>query len=197
MAAYFLERQLRYDLEYVLCQATQGTRTPEFRVKRDGIDLVVEVKTVVGGIPSDCGYTGAFLSPVPALRRAMKGGTGQLDKNAKNLFLIADWWLPTVSRDLAIDALYGDSLSEVLTGPSGPVGGWREVRRNAFCQMAKNTRFGVVGVLQWASCAECRGYFIHNGYAANRIPSCAFDSWPQLVLDETEKRMVWGSPPKR
>jgi len=192
MAAYFLEAQLGVDLTYV---RRGRTATPDFRACACGVRLTVEAKTLVGGVPlSVSKYSGSFPSPAPAVRRAISRARkrGQLDPLGTNLVLLIDCWRPGISHHHAVDALYGDPQFTCWMGPDGPVGPWRDVReRNVLCQFNKNTRVSAVGVLGWPGRPECAGYFLHNAYAARKIPESAFDPWPQFVPDEAKERMVW------
>jgi hypothetical protein len=192
MAAYFLETQLGFALEYL---PRTPTPTADFRVCKRGLGILAEVKTPVDRDP----LTGAgwFGSRAPAVRSAWRKASRQLaTKSGGNLLLVVDWHRPRIPREHAIDALYGDAQICQVVGPDGPIGNAHEVReKNRLCQFAKNTRLSAVGVLEWPGCAESTAYFVHNAYAANRIPSWAFDPWPQFVLDERKRAMVWRNLP--
>jgi len=195
MAAYFLEVQQGFDLRYI---PRQKVRTPDFQIHRDGLSLVVEVKTIVGDPPPPDGVRPVMpvASAAPLLRQAMKAARGQLDGSANNLVLVINYYDREILEHEAVDAAYGDLHLATPLGADGPMGGPYEVRdENVFFQPGKNTRIGAMGILWYTRHAGSAGYFIHNGHALNRIPEWAFDPWAQFVVDEAKGVMVWRNRP--
>jgi len=201
MAAYFLEKQLGFQLRCV--PREQGVRTPDFEIRDCELTLIVEVKTVSGGLPGKpkplCigplrvePVPGGLLARRKALRQAVDKATQQVDHGKANLILIADWYRPNVFEDDVIDALRGTPELAMKVGPDGPVGGPCSIRRgDGELKWNLNTRVSAVGTLAWVGCPDCRAFFVHNAYAKRPIPYTTFDPWPQLVCNEARTGMVW------
>jgi len=195
MAAYFLEVQQGFSLRYL---SRQVVPTPDFQIHKKGLDLTVEIKTPDSDAPPPDGSRPfmAVPSAAPLLRQAMKSARRQLDRSANNLVLVIAYDRP-IYQDEAVDAAYGDLRLAIPFGADGPIGEPYEVRdENVFFQPGKNTRVGAMGILWWTRHPESAGYVIHNAYARNRIPDWAFDPWPQFVMDEAKRAMVWRNRPE-
>jgi len=207
MAAYFLEKQLGFHLRCV--PPEQGVRTPDFEIRNSELTLIVEVKTISGGLagspkPVSIGPLGA--EPVPggllarrkALRQAVDKATQQLYHGKANLILIADWYRPHVFEDDVIDALRGTPELAWRVGPDGPVGDPSSIRRgDGELKRNLNTRVSAVGTLAWVGCPDCKAFFVHNAHAKRPIPYTTFDPWPQLVWNDARTGLVWRNKEER
>jgi hypothetical protein len=191
MAAYFLEKQ--QGLAVKPLESVSKGRSPDFRITGGELTMMVEVKTLVGGIPLRIrNYAGIAPDTAAAIRKAIKAATPQLDVSALNLLMIVDCRRPPIADDHVIDAASGDLAVRIPLAADGKARGWRWVREeNARFQPKLNTRVGAIGVLLWNGSPNCSAYFVHNRHARNTIPFSVFHQWPQFeVNDAGEAREV-------